>query len=604
MTDNSLPKPQPPQANPSALTGDVPRENPVAATSTPPGNIQMPPSAMQKGNSPLSKPVGMPAPPPMPGNMPAPPPMPGNTQASPQIVEKPGLAGQSMPPAGNMPVSPNPTPNPAPNPAANPMSQPAANPTAAPAAPSIAKPPVPNTANKQDVKQEQPKFAKVKKTPLRFLPFVVGGLLLVGAAAFLLSKILGQNNQPVNPNSDPNNAGNAAPVKQTTLTYWGLWEPNTVFDEVLVEFQTQNPGIKINYIKQSHQDYRERLQTAVASGNGPDLFRYHMTWSSMMKEELAPMPQSVMSAAEYKDTFYPSAAQMLNVNGQIVGMPLMYDGLALYYNKAILKAANAEPPTTWAELKTLASRLAVRNGTELERGGLAIGNASNVEHFSDILGLLMLQNGADLANPNSNETRDALTFYTNFAKQDQVWSDKLPSSTVAFAREDVAMMMAPSWRAHEVKSINPDLDFGIAPTPKLGDDKIAWASFWAEGVSSKSPNKEAAWKLLKYLSSREVQQKLYNSQSQQRAFGEIYSRRDLADQLAGDPLVSPFLVDAPDAESWYLASFTHDNGINDLLIKYYEDAINAILDGSTATDVLPTIESGTNQVLRQYGVTK
>src|SRR5690606_40319838 len=102
------------------------------------------------------------------------------------------------------------------------------------------------------------------------------------------------------------------------------------------------------------------------------------------------------------------------------------------------------PPTTWAELRTLASQLTVRSGNQIQRGGLAIGNASNVEHYGDIIGLLMLQNGADPAVPTSPEARDALLFYTNFAKVDQVWDENLPSSPVAFARGDAAMMFAPS----------------------------------------------------------------------------------------------------------------------------------------------------------------
>ena len=51
-----------------------------------------------------------------------------------------------------------------------------------------------------------------------------------------------------------------------------------------------------------------------------------------------------------------------------------------------------------------------------------------------------------------------------------------------------------------------------------------------------------------------------------------------------------------------MSSFTHDNGINDQIIKYYEDAINAMVnDGKTVENVLSTVEQGVRQVLRQYG---
>lgn len=386
------------------------------------------------------------------------------------------------------------------------------------------------------------------------------------------------------------------------VTYWALWEPSEVFSQTISEFEKANPGIKVNYVKQSHKDYRERLQTAIASGNGPDAYRYHASWVPMLKNELAAMPSSVMSASEYQKTFYPVAAKQLQVGGQIVGVPLMYDGLGLYYNKDILSTAQIDPPTTWAELRAAAIQLTLRSNGVIQRGGLAIGNASNVEHFADIMGVLLLQNGADPTNPTTDEAKDALTFYTNFIKVDKVWDERLPNSTVAFARGEAAMMLAPSWRAHEIKTINPQLQFGVVPVPKLADKRLGWASYWAEGVSAQSKNKDAAWKFLQYLASAPVLQKLYAEQSQVRAFGEPYSRSELASQLASDPYVGAYLTDAPTSQSWYLNSFTHDNGINDQLIKYYQDAINAVIEGKSVQSTLQTLDLGTKQVLRQYGV--
>ncbi|MDQ3009055.1 MAG: sugar ABC transporter substrate-binding protein [bacterium] len=408
--------------------------------------------------------------------------------------------------------------------------------------------------------------------------------------------------------TDTNNTGGTTggrtvvPGQQTTLTYWGLWEPTEVLSEVFRQYEQANPGVTVNYVKQSHLDYRERLQTAIASGSGPDLFRFHATWVPMLQSEFAPLPNTTYTAAEYRDTFYPVATEQLSVNGQLVGVPLMYEGLGLYYNKEMLRNAGVQPPTTWAELRTLASQLTVRSGDTVQRGGLAIGNATNVEHFSDIVGLLMLQNGADPADPTSPEARDAMLFYTNFMKTDKVWSDQLPSSTVAFARGDVAMMFAPSWRAHEVKAQNPNLEFGIARLPKLGESDIAWASYWAEGVNARSGNKDAAWNLIKYMSSPDVMKQLYSNQSEVRAFGELYSRKELAPELVSNEYAAAYLSDAPTAKGWYLSSFTHDNGINDQLIKYYRDAITAINSGKTIQETLETVDLGTQQVLRQYGV--
>jgi multiple sugar transport system substrate-binding protein len=470
------------------------------------------------------------------------------------------------------------------------------------------------------------KPALAKSSPMSSLtksPFLLIGVLAAilivvgGAAAFFLMRR--NQSQPVvinntNSASTSNNAGNqsgAQPVAEPkTITYWGLWEQTDQFKTVIADFEKQNPGIKVSYLKQNHVDYRERLQTSINSGSGPDIFRFHASWTPMLAQNLDSMPSSVFSLSQFQQTFFPIASVQLQVNNKIVGVPLMYDGLALYINTEIFRQAALAEPTTWAELKSAAKQLTVldENG-QVERAGLAIGNASNVEHFSDILGLLILQNGGDPNNPTTSQVADALTFYTDFYKKDSVWSDKLPTSTVAFARGEVAMMFAPSWRVHEVKAMNPEfVDFKIIPTPIVGDQKITWGTFWAEGVSSKSANKKEAWDLLKYLSSAEVMRSRYNEQSKTRLFGELYSRKDLADELINSQdsmtknLVSAYLQDAQYASNWYLNSYTHDSGINDLIIDYYRDAVNAVLRGSSSSEALLTAGRGASQVLTQYGV--
>lgn len=234
--------------------------------------------------------------------------------------------------------------------------------------------------------------------------------------------------------------------------------------------------------------------------------------------------------------------------------------------------------------------------------GAALGTVNNIDHFSDILGLLLLQNGVDLAKPNGVLAEDALKFYTLFTITDHVWDESLSSSVYAFATEKVTMIFAPSWRAHEITQINPELEFKISPVPQLPGTQISWATYWAEGVSSKSKNIQAAWDFLSYLSSKETLIQFYNKASQLRNFGEPYPRKDLASQLEDDSLVGAFVKQAPYAKSWYLCSATHDNGINDKMIKYFEDAVDKMLKGESAAEALEITSQGVAQVLNQYGV--
>jgi len=321
-----------------------------------------------------------------------------------------------------------------------------------------------------------------------------------------------------------------------------------------------------------------------------------------------------MSSATYEQTFYPVIAENLRAGTSYLGIPLMVDTLSLFYNEDIFLAAGKSPPTTWEELRNVANELTVKDETgRIQTAGVALGTPANVDHWSDILGLMMLQNGADLTNPAACSTQageevclgaDALTYFTIFKTVDHVWDETLPSSTQAFAAGKLAMYFGPSWRVFDIKALNPKLNFKIIPVPQLPGDKqkVSWASFWVEGVAKRSKHKNEAWEFLKFLSSPQTLEKLYQAESNLRLFGEIYPRKEMAEKLKTNPLVAPFVEQMPQAKTWYLCSFTWDNGINDRMIKYFEDAVNAVNEGKTAKEALTTASQGIAQLLSQYGI--
>lgn len=426
----------------------------------------------------------------------------------------------------------------------------------------------------------------------KIILIILGVVVLLGALGYLVMTIL---LPMLNPTS-----------REVTLTWWGLWEEESVVRPLIEEYQTANPNVKINYVKQSPQEYRERLTNALAKGSGPDVFRFHNTWTPMFRNDLATLPPEVMSASEFSQSFYPVAVSDLTVGSGIVGIPLEYDGLGLYINEAVFESYGKTPPTTWDELRQLAIEL---TDAEVGLNGVALGRTENVDHWPEILGLMMLQNGTNMKNPTGELAEAALTYYTLFSSVDEVWDETLPPSTSAFASGKLAMYFGPSWRALEIKAQNPNLKFKVVPVPQLPKDtpdepNVTYATYWVEGVWKRSPNATEAWKFLKYLSSKETLQKLYRNASLIRTFGEPYPRVDMAEALKDDPYTGGVLQYAPDAKSWYLASRTNDGptGINSQITKYFEDAINAVNKGGSVTTALTTVAAGVNQVLSQYGL--
>ena len=395
--------------------------------------------------------------------------------------------------------------------------------------------------------------------------------------------------------------------KTVSLKYWGIWESATTINQVTEDYKKIKPNVNITYEKKSREQYREAVENQIQAGKGPDIFIFHNTWTPMLKEELEPVPASVISQSEFKKNFYPTVfSDLRNPNKKFVGIPQEIDGLALYWNEDIFKAAGiTSPPTTWEDLTRTAARLTVRDPAgNIKTAGIALGTASNVDHFSDILGLMIMQNGGDLKSPVDKQSADALEYYTSFARGvNRFWDETQPPSTIAFAGGNLAMYFAPSWRAIEIRSANPLLKFKVAPVPQLVGGKIAWSSYWAIGVSAKSQNKEEAWEFVKYLLQDQTLIKLYSeaAKSPNRFFGEPYPKISMAQKLLSDPIIGAYIQDAPYMHSFPMASRTFDNGLNDQIIKAYEDAVNETLRGTPAKNVLETTAKNVANILTRYG---
>jgi multiple sugar transport system substrate-binding protein len=394
------------------------------------------------------------------------------------------------------------------------------------------------------------------------------------------------------------------------IVWWGLWEDNSAIQPLIDEYQAKNPKINIKYVRQSKEDYRERLTNSLAKGQGPDIFRFHNSWASMFTKELDKMPASVYSASDFAQKFYPVMVSDLTYGASIVGLPLMYDGITLYINEEIFEKSGKSVPSTWNELRQIARELTIKDERNtITQAGVALGRTENVDHWPEILGLMMLQNGVDLTKPTGKLAEDALEFFTLFSKDDGVWDTTLPSSTVAFAAGKTAMYFGPSWRAFEIRQQNPNLKFKTVPLPQLpkteaNEIDVTYASYWAEGVWTRSTKKAAAWDFLKFLSQKESLEKLYNNSSKQRMFGEIYPMTDMESLLSTHPIAGSVVNQAKYAQSWYLQSRTWDGptGINTQINKYFEDAINAVNQGKTPDKALEPVADGVSQVLSQYGI--
>ena len=231
--------------------------------------------------------------------------------------------------------------------------------------------------------------------------------------------------------------------KIVTLNYWGLWEDATTMDGVISDFEAKNPGIKIKYTRNLRNDYRTRLNGRLRkSGSGEvedvDIFRFHNTWVPMFREHLDAVPNETVTKVGLENDFLEVYKKDLKENGQWLSIPIMYDGLALFYNKDLLEAGKVEVPNNWWALGEAAKQLTVKDAEgKILVSGAALGLANaNVDHWSDIVGLMLKQNRVDMTkNLDASQVKieDALKYYTSLVNQKKI-NDKTFKFNKFFAR--------------------------------------------------------------------------------------------------------------------------------------------------------------------------
>lgn len=388
------------------------------------------------------------------------------------------------------------------------------------------------------------------------------------------------------------------------LSFWGLYEDPSVFSPVISQFEKENPNIDVVYEKEDIKDYRERLTTRGTQGTGPDIFRFHNTWYSQLKNLLLPLPRDVITKDEFSKIYYPVAQGDLIKNGAIYAVPLDMDVLSLFINSDIFKNSSFATPQNWNDFVNVARGLTVKDSTgKIATAGAAFGTYDNVSHAPDIFSLLMAQDGVDVNNLYKSPDRvgDALSFYTAFALGDSsVWDASLDQSRLLFSKGKLAMFFGYYWDYFTIKSNNQALHFNVVPVPQLSFPNVQIASYYPLGISATSKHQKEAFLFFKFLIRKDIQNQIYQEEAKIRSYGEPPGRIDLADNFANTPLSN--FVKAKDATSSYLSGETEDNGLNEDFNKLLSTAISSILQGGAPKDAGNTLSTSFSQLLAKYKI--
>lgn len=323
-----------------------------------------------------------------------------------------------------------------------------------------------------------------------------------------------------------------------TLTIWGTDDSEDLWRVLIRKYRDTNDSASIEYVVKDPKAYETELVNALAAGKGPDIFILPDTKIADHRDKMRPLAEGVLGyqkralRAVFPDELLDG---ITGSQDELLGTPLAYDTLGLFYNRDYFNTANIPfPPATWDDLVATSRTLTRYTETgSIRRSGVALGTAANVEHAEDILLALLFQSGgaiisnddriADIDHP---ATFSALDFYTAFAnstKQAYSWNAFFPSSLDAFAAGDTAMAFGYAADAKRIFAKNPQLNFDVAPLPRTAPDGVPMSigRFPVAVVSRLSPEWQNGWTFLLWLQRKSAHQQYIE------AVGLPPARRDL-----------------------------------------------------------------------------
>jgi multiple sugar transport system substrate-binding protein len=308
------------------------------------------------------------------------------------------------------------------------------------------------------------------------------------------------------------------PGAAVMIEFWAMGREGEVVQELLPAFERSHPDIRVRVQQIPWSAAHEKLLTAYAGGAMPDLFQLGNTWipEFVALGALEPLnDRAVRSANVQTDDYFPGILATNALDGVLYGIPWYVDTRLLFYRRDILaRAGYREPPRTWDAWLDAMQRIKALEGT----GRYAILLPINEWELPAILAL---QLGAGLLRDNdrygdfqSPAFRRAFAFYLELFRQrlaPAVGTTQVANLYQEFANGYFALYLSGPWNIGEFnRRLPPAVQdrWSTAPMPAPAADRFPGVSL-AGGASlalhRASRHKEAAWKLIEYLSEPERQ---------------------------------------------------------------------------------------------------
>jgi multiple sugar transport system substrate-binding protein len=296
-----------------------------------------------------------------------------------------------------------------------------------------------------------------------------------------------------------------------TITVWAMGAEGEKLPSLAKEFESANPGVKVNITAIPWDSAHDKFATAITAGTTPDAAMVGTTWMGEFAgmDALDPTPPAIDKTA-----FFDGAQKTTEVNGTSFGIPWYVETRLVFYRTDLAKKAGVTtPPTDWDGLKSMAKAMQDKAGAKYGMGFQAGGQGSwqSIMPFAWSNDANLAKDGGKAYNFDDPKILEAVKYYQSYFT-DGI-SDKAapntPTTEPDFKSGRVPMFISGPWMMSAVEKVGVTKDqYDVMQVPA----KTKSSSFVGGSnlvVFKKAKNRDTAWKFVQWLADPKVQSKWY-----------------------------------------------------------------------------------------------
>jgi ABC-type glycerol-3-phosphate transport system substrate-binding protein len=303
-------------------------------------------------------------------------------------------------------------------------------------------------------------------------------------------------------------AGQKALAEEVTIRFW-MQQDNLLqaaMTDLVNAFQQAHPDIKVQLEAFPFAEYHQKLSTAFAGGDAPDVFWMDVRTASFAQQG-ALMPLDDYITKENRADYLESTWLEPTYQGKTYGVPLHQLTEALYVNTKMAEDAGIKLPKTvdeawtWDQFLDAAKKLTKTDGGKTTVWGFGV--QRQLQDWS-VLPVVYQHGGKVLSDDlkkasgfvNSPETTEALTWYGNLFTKEKVMSpEAIPDG---FPTGKIAIFQAPSTYRPVLDSKFKDFKYTIVPLFKDKQCSVMTGG-WNMSMSASTQHPKEAWTLIDFL---------------------------------------------------------------------------------------------------------